>query len=224
MVADFFATLGMLAAMLFALFFMLRDGEAMRRQLRDRLPFSQDENERLMNETRDLVIGSVGANLIVAATQGTIGGLAFWLLRMGAPVFWGVATAFCSLLPLGTALVWVPAGVVLLLSGEIGRGVLMLLIGALGISMVGNILRPLLLRGKASTSGLVIFFGLFGGAAAFGFIGLVIGPIILVTTARLLETLHHPELLQDDALARDAHGDGGVSQPAPVVQSPASSS
>ena len=72
---------------------------------------------------------------------------------------------------------------------EIGRGVAMVLIGALGISMVDNVLRPLLLSGRTSVSAFVVFFGLLGGAAAFGFIGLVIGPIILVTTARLLESL-----------------------------------
>jgi predicted PurR-regulated permease PerM len=196
-VADFFAMLGNLVAMLFALFFMLRDGDAMSRELRDRLPFSEHESERLLHDTRDLVIASFGAGLIVAATQGILSGATFWLVGIRAPVFWGVVTAFCSLLPLvGAALVWVPAGVGLLVSGEIGRGVVMLLIGAFGISMADNVLRPLLLSGRTSVSGLVVFFGLLGGAAAFGFIGLVIGPIVLVTTTRLLEHLLRPDLLE----------------------------
>jgi predicted PurR-regulated permease PerM len=203
-VADFFATLGSLVAMLFALFFLLRDGAAISRQLRDLLPLPPDESERLMTDTRDLVIASVGAGLIVAAAQGLIGGAAFWLLGIGAPVFWGVVMAFCSLLPIvGAALVWVPAGVGLLLSGAIGRGVIMLLVGAFGISMVDNVLRPLLLSGRTSVSGLVIFFGLLGGAAAFGFIGLLIGPIILVTTARLLEALRRREVADESALPGD---------------------
>ena len=189
-VADAFAMLGSLLAMLFALFFMLRDGDAISRQLRDRLPFPAQENERLMNDTRDLVIASVGAGLAVAVAQGVLGGAAFWITGIGAPVFWGVVVGFASFLPVvGAALVWVPAAIVLLLSGEIGRGVAMVLIGALGISMVDNVLRPLLLSGRTSVSAFVVFFGLLGGAAAFGFIGLVIGPIILVTTARLLESL-----------------------------------
>jgi predicted PurR-regulated permease PerM len=194
-VVDLFGTLGTLAATLFALFFMLRDGEMMRSALRDRLPFSGDANERLLTETRDLVMASVGASLVVAAAQGAIGGVAFWLLGIGAPVFWGVATAFCSLLPLGAGLVWVPAAIWLLLSGDIGRAVIMLIVGAFGISMIDNLLRPLILSGKTSVSGFVVFFGLLGGAAAFGFIGLVIGPIILVVTSRLLENLHHPDRL-----------------------------
>jgi predicted PurR-regulated permease PerM len=148
-----------------------------------------------LDETRDLVIASVGAGLVVAAAQGLIGGVAFWLVGIAAPAFWGVVVAFASLLPVvGAALVWVPAAAGLLLSGEIGRGVVMLLIGAFGISMIDNILRPILLSGRTSMSALTVFFGLIGGAAAFGFIGLVIGPIILVTTGRLLTNLQRPDL------------------------------
>ncbi|PYR76821.1 MAG: hypothetical protein DMF87_17450 [Acidobacteria bacterium] len=197
-VAGVFAALGTLLAMLFALFFLLRDGAAMSRLLRDRLPFPAQESDRLLTDTRDLVIASVGASLIVAASQGAVGGVAFWLLGIGAPVFWGVAMAFCSLVPLaGAALVWLPAAIWLLLSGAIGQGVAMLLVGTLGISMVDNVLRPLILSGRTSISGLVIFFGLLGGAAAFGFVGLLIGPIILVTTARLLEELRRSEPIEE---------------------------
>ena len=100
---------------------------------------------------------------------------------------------------MGAAIVWVPTAIGLLLSGEIARGVILLLVGTLGISMVDNVLRPLLLSGRTSVSGLIIFFGLLGGVAAFGFIGLVIGPIILVITARLVENLNHPDRLDDSA-------------------------
>ena len=197
-VADFFALLGTLGAMLFALFFMLRDGDAMSRQLCDQLPFSDEESERLMVELRDLVTASAGASLAVAAAQALIGGAAFWLVGIEAPVFWGGVIAFCSLVPVvGSALVWVPAAIGLLLFGEIGRAVLLLFIGTFGISMVDNVIRPIMLTGKTSASGLVVFFGLLGGAAAFGFIGLVIGPIILVVTNRILNDLHYPDLLAE---------------------------
>ena len=195
LVAGFFATLGTIVAMLFALFFFLRDGDALSRYVRDRLPFAAPQSERLMNDTRDLVIASVGASLAVAAAQGAIGGVAFWLLGMGAPVLWGVAITFASLVPaVGAALVWVPVSIWLLLSGAVGRGIALLLIGTFGISLIDNVLRPLILSGRTSVSGLVIFFGLLGGAAAFGLLGLLIGPIILVTTARLLDELRHADV------------------------------
>ena len=202
-VSDSLAALGNLAVMLFALFFMLRDGDAMRRMVRERLPFSEHENERLMSSTRDMVTASFGAGVIVAAAQGVMGGLAFWLLGLGAPAFWGIVTAFASLLPVGATIVWVPAGLVLLLSGDTTRGLLMLLFGAVGISGIDNWLRPMLLSGKTSASGLVVFFGLLGGGIAFGLIGLVIGPIVLVITGQLLEDLRHPDRLGESAATPD---------------------
>ena len=197
-VAGFFTELGNVGAMLFALFFMARDGEVISQYLQRRLPFSEGDSERLMVETRDMVIASVGAGLIVAAAQGTIGGVAFGLLGIPAPAFWGLVMGVCSLLPVvGASLVWIPASIWLLLSGDVGRGVTLLVVGTFGISLIDNILRPLLLSGKARISGFVVFFGLLGGAAAFGFTGLVIGPVILVMTARILEMLRHPEPAQD---------------------------
>jgi predicted PurR-regulated permease PerM len=132
----------------------------------------------------------------VAAAQGTIGGVAYWLLGISAPVFWGVVIAFCSLIPVvGAALVWVPTALVLMLSGHIWSGVILVVVGVLGISMADNILRPLLLSGRTSVSGLVIFLGLLGGVSAFGFIGLVLGPIILVTAASLLRMFARPTVV-----------------------------
>jgi len=196
-VANVFATLGSLFAMLFAMFFLLRDGDDFGRQLRSLLPLPPAECDRLLRDTRDLVIASVGAGLLVAAIQGLIGGVAFGLVGIGAPVFWGLMIAFCSLIPVvGAALVWVPAALWLLLSGHIGGGIVLVLVGVLGISLVDNILRPLLLSGNTSVSGLVIFFGLLGGVAAFGFIGLVIGPIVLVTTGNLLRLFAKPDLIE----------------------------
>jgi predicted PurR-regulated permease PerM len=196
-VADAFATLGSLFVMLFSLFFLLRDGEALGQQIRELLPLPDRERDRLMTETRDLVIASVGAGLAVAASQGAIGGVAFWLLGISAPVVWGVVMAMCSLIPVvGAALVWVPTALWLLLSGDIGRGIALVLVGVLAISMVDNVLRPLLLAGRTSASGLVVFLGLLGGAAAFGFIGLVIGPIILVTAGNLLKVFTRPDLAE----------------------------
>ena len=188
LVADAFATIGSLFVMLFALFFMLRDYRALGQRIRNVLPLPERERERLMAETRNIIITSVGAGLLVAAVQGLIGGVTYLpSLGINAPVVWGVAMAICALIPLvGSTLVWVPTALWLLLSGEIARGVILVLVGVLGIGLVDNVLRPLLLSGRTSASGLVIFLGLLGGVSAFGFIGLVLGPIILVTAGNLL--------------------------------------
>jgi predicted PurR-regulated permease PerM len=204
-VADLFATLGSLFVMLFSLFFLLRDGETLGRQVRELLPLPDRERDRLMIETRDLVIASVGAGLLVAAAQGAIGGVAFWLLGLGAPVIWGVVMAMCALIPVvGAALVWVPTALYLLLTGEITRGIILAIVGVLGISMADNVLRPLLLSGRTSASGLIVFLGLLGGVSAFGFIGLVLGPIVLVTAGSLLRTFTRPEIVEVAPIVTDA--------------------
>jgi predicted PurR-regulated permease PerM len=190
LVANFAAVVGSLIVMVFALFFMLRDSARFGNLLRRLLPFEEQERERMIAETRDLVIASVGAGLTVAATQGFIGGVAFWALGVEAAAAWGVVMAMSALIPVvGAALVWAPLAIWWLFTGEIVRGLVLVGIGAGIIGMADNILRPLLLSGRTSTNGLVIFLGLLGGVSAFGFVGLVLGPIILVTAGSLIETL-----------------------------------
>ena len=154
-----------------------------------------------MSDTADLVIASVKAGITVAIVQGVIAGLAFWLLGLGPPAIWGVVIGLASLLPLtGSAIVWVPVGLWLMVVGEIFRGVIVLLVGAFGLTVFGNLLRPMLLTGKTSMNSGVVFFGLLGGAAAFGLVGLIIGPIILVMTSRLIKILLRSD---DQGVARD---------------------
>jgi predicted PurR-regulated permease PerM len=188
--ADVAATVASLFIMLFALFFLLRDAEHLTELLRTLLPFPEEQRDELMKEAHDLVIASMGAGLTVSAVQGVIGGLAFWALGAVAPVVWGVAIAVCSLIPaVGASIVWAPVALFWLLSGDFVRGVSLIVIGAGVIGLVDNVLRPVLLSGRTSVSGLVVFIGLLGGVSAFGFVGLVLGPIVLVIARSLLSAL-----------------------------------
>jgi len=183
-----------LVVMLFALFFFLRDGARIAESIRSLLPFEPARRDRLISQTRDMVVASVGATLAVAIVQGSIGGVTFALLGFGAPVLWGVTMTFCSLLPVvGATIVWLPSAIWLLLSGDTTRGVILLVVGAGVIGTVDNFLRPMLMSGRTAASGLVVFLGLLGGVAAFGFIGLVLGPIVLVVATTLLEAAAEAE-------------------------------
>ena len=113
--------------------------------------------------------------------QGAIGGVTFALLGLGSPIFWGVMMAFFALLPLGAWIIWSPVAVWLMLTGETGRGIALLIVGAGGISLIDNFLRPMLLAGQTEMNGLLVFISLLGGLAAFGLLGLVLGPIIMAT-------------------------------------------
>lgn len=188
--ADILATLGSILVMLFALFFFLRDGRSFAEIIRRVLPFNEAESDRLIRETSELVVASVGAGLTVAFVQGLVGGLAFWVMGLPAPAVWGAAMAITSLLPVvGATLVWAPVAMWLFFSGEVTRAIILTVLCAGVLGSVDNVLRPLLLAGRTSASGLVVFIGLLGGVSAFGFVGLVLGPIVLVTAGTLMDAL-----------------------------------
>ena len=173
--------------MLFALFFFFRDGDAIMARLRRVLPFDPSFREGRIRETAELIKASISSGIIVALVQGVVGGITFALLGLGAPVFWGVIMAFFSLLPLGAWIVWLPVAVWLLLTGEIGRGISLMAIGAGGISLIDNFLRPMLLAGRTEMNGLLVFISLLGGMATFGLIGLVLGPVIMATAISFVD-------------------------------------
>jgi len=176
-----------LFVMLFALFYCLRDGGRMVDAIRTFLPFEPARREQIISQTHDLVVATVGSTFAVAIVQGTLTGITLTLLGFNATVFWGVMTAFFSLLPaVGSGLVWGPAAIYLFATGDILRGAILVGVGVGVIGMADNILRPLLLSGRTTMHGLLVFISLLGGVAAFGFIGLVIGPVIMAAFETLV--------------------------------------
>jgi predicted PurR-regulated permease PerM len=176
-----------LIVMLFAVFFFFRDGDEIMAVLRRALPFEAEQSERMITQAGDLIQASVIAGFVVAGLQGALGGITFALLGLGAPVFWGVVMAFFSLLPIGAGIVWLPAAAWLLLTGSVGRGVMLIVVGVFVIGLVDNFLRPLLLSGRTQLNGLLVFVSLLGGISAFGFLGLVMGPVIMATTIGMFD-------------------------------------
>src|ERR1700674_1638477 len=176
-----------LFVMIFAIFYFFRDADQIIRGVRSILPFDAEHRETLMTQTRDLISASVPTSLILAALQGVIGGLGFALVKLPASLFWGVAMAFFSLVPVvGSGLIFAPAALWLGFTGHWGRAILLLVICAGVSAIVDNVLRPLLLGGRTELSGLVIFISVVGGVGLFGMLGLVLGPILVATAAGVL--------------------------------------
>ena len=177
-----------LVVTLFAVFFFFRDGDAMMSGLRRILPFSSDFSDLMIVQARELIEASVIAGLVVAAVQGALGGITFAVLGLGAPVFWGVMMAFFALLPIaGAWVIWAPAAIWLLMTGNTGRAIALIVIGTCVVGLVDNFLRPALVSGRTQLNGLLVFVSLLGGVAAFGLIGLVLGPVIMATAIGLLD-------------------------------------
>ena len=181
-----------LVIVIFALFFLFRDARRIMRMVRRVLPFEEEQREQVISQAHDLIRASVVSAVIVASAQGAAGGLLFWAVGIGAPVFWGVTMAFFSLLPIGAWAIWLPAGVWLLVNGSTAKGLVLLAVGTAVVSGVDNVLRPALLSGRAQMNGLLVLISLLGGISAFGLIGVVIGPVIVATMASLLSAYTGP--------------------------------
>ncbi len=164
----------------FALFYFFRDGGKLLAGIRGVLPFEEEHAEKIIKGAEKLIRATVSTSLVIAAIQGTLCGVGFAVVGIGAAVFWGVGMAFCSLLPvLGSALIWLPAAVWLLATGHWGKAIVLVAICAGLTTGVDSMLRPLLLSGRARMNALLVFVSVLGGVAVFGMIGLVLGPILV---------------------------------------------
>lgn len=177
-----------LSVTILAMFYLYRDGDSIVARLRELLPFEPEHRDRMFRQTRDLIFASVTSSLAAAASHGLLGGIAFAIAGVRAPVFWGVMMGFFSLVPVvGSALIWVPISISLMTSGHIGRGIFLLIVCALIVSLMDNLIRPWLISGRARMGGLVIFISVLGGIAVFGMLGIVLGPIIVAMGASILD-------------------------------------
>jgi len=165
--------------MLYLLFFLLRDGAALARRIHESVPLEADIKHDLAVKFVTVIRATVKGNVLVAALQGALGGLIFWLLGIHAPVLWGTLMAFLSLLPaVGAALVWVPVAIYFLVTGAIWQGLALIAFGVLVIGLVDNILRPVLVGKDTKMPDYVVLVSTLGGMSLFGLNGFVIGPVI----------------------------------------------
>ncbi len=177
-----------LSVMILALFYLYRDGESIVARMRVVLPFEREHRDRMIAEAHDLIFASVVSSAVAAAAHGILGGAAFALTGISAPVFWGVMMGFFSLVPVvGSALIWVPAVISLMLQGHPGAGIVLAVICGVVVGLVDNVIRPWVISGRAEMGGLVVFISVLGGLAVFGMLGLVLGPIIVATGASMLD-------------------------------------
>ena len=161
-------------------FFIYRDGETLLQQTRQIL-------QRLLGERAKAYLIAVGDTtravlyglVLTALAQGVLAGLGYWIAGVRAPVLLGAVTAMFALIPFGTPLVWGAVGAWALLTGHTWAGIGVLLWGALVVSQVDNLIRPMVISGATRIPFLLVMFGVLGGIAAFGLIGLFLGPVVV---------------------------------------------
>lgn len=177
-----------LFVMLYLLFFLLRDGDELNARIREALPLRPSHTAEMLDVFTLAVRGTIKGIVLVALIQGALGGLIFWLLGLTAPLLAGALMALVSLLPvLGSALIWVPVALYLLVSGAVTKGIILLAFGTFVIGLADNFLRPILVGQSIQMPSYVVLLATLGGLASFGANGFVIGPLV---AAMFLTTWH----------------------------------
>lgn len=172
------AVVGQFFLMLFAFFFLIRDGKVIVKQLQHLIPLSSTHEEKILAKVHDVSRSVLVGTLLTAVAQGVAGGLAFWVTGLPG-LFWGSMMAFSALIPfVGTALVWLPAAGYLVILGRWGAAVFMVVWCLVVVGMLDNVLRPMFMKGAANMKPIMIFFALLGGINSFGLIGLLYGPLL----------------------------------------------
>lgn len=173
---NFALTLGV---MLYLTFFLLRDGRYLTRRIGDVVPLRADQRAALFDKFTTVIRATVKGSVIVAVVQGVLGGVLFAFLDIRAALLWGVVMGLLALIPaVGTGLVWFPVGIYLLATGSVWQGVVLLLCGFFVISMVDNVLRPILVGQDTRMPDYVVLISTLGGLSVMGINGLIVGPVI----------------------------------------------
>ena len=197
-------TLGLLvkfAIMLYTLFFFVRDGERFLRMVMKILPLGMGREKLLYERFIVTARSTLKVTLIIGGIQGTLGGIVFLVTDVEGALIWGLLMILMAIVPLvGCSIIWAPAGILMLLTGHIWEGVLILAVGFLVISTVDNVLRPILIGKDVEMHPLLIFLSTLGGIILFGFSGFVIGPVItslLIAIWEMYDEFYRREKVSD---------------------------
>ncbi|MGQ9603095.1 MAG: AI-2E family transporter [bacterium] len=199
-----------------SMFFFFRDGTSLTKAMKEVLPMSEELKQSLISEMGQIMVASLYGSLLVAAFQGILGGLIFFVLGIPAPILWGSVMAVLSLLPIvGPYLIYVPAAIMLILTGSYLKGIILIILGATVVSQSDNLLRPMIIGSRTKMHTMVLFFSIIGGVKTFGLIGLLLGPLVasvVFTFVRFYKVTlpqidrSFPQISEDQTMDRQSQG------------------
>ena len=175
-----FFTVGNIVIMYFILFYLLVSDRFIIRELQHYLPFGKENVRLLSDELKKMTLSNAIAVPLIATVQGVAAGLGYWAFGLDQPLFWGTVTGVVSLLPIiGTALIWIPAGLLLFVTGATWAALGLLLYGVVVIVNIDNLTRLLIQKKFADVHPIITVFGVILGLNLFGLPGLIFGPLML---------------------------------------------
>ncbi len=191
----------------FTTFYLFKDGKDMVGKIKRLLPLKLHHQKQIFQQLDEVTYAIIYGSLLVALVQGGVGALGYYFFGISSPIMWGMMTAIFALLPfIGTALVWMPLSAFIVVQGFsvdspliVFKGIMLFLYGVLIISSLDNLLKPYLIGRRAKIHPVLVLLGVLGGLAFFGFIGFIIGPLILAIFATFLE-IYEKEKIEGDGL------------------------
>ena len=185
-----------LLLVLFIAFFMFLQGDDFIKELKKLSPLDQEHNEEILRETEVTIKATLWGTVIVAFVQGILGGVGFLIFGLPQPAFWGTVMIPAAVIPVvGSTIIWGPAAVYLIATGHVISGVGLIIWGGVIVSVIDNVLKPILMKGSGSTPTIFILFSILGGLTYFGMIGFILGPLILSFLLSLLRIYQKTILL-----------------------------
>lgn len=184
--------------MFFLMYYLFKDGDKLVSYLKRALSMKEKHHFEIMKQIDDVVYAVVYGHVTTSLVQGILGGFGFFLFGITSPLLWGMVMALFAFIPfLGTWLIWLPASLFLILQGiltpevnSIFYGVGLFLYGLFVVSAIDNVIRPMIIGSRTKIHPAIIFIGVLGGLAMFGFIGIVIGPLLLALLRTFIDLYH----------------------------------
>jgi len=174
----------------FFTFFFFRDGAALFDQIKAIIPLPRDKAKLTIVHLRRVIESSLYGGLLISLIQGFLGGILFVVMGLPSPVFWGAFMAFLSILPVvGPFMIYIPASLILIFSGSAVKGILLIVIAFIVHTLVDNLVRPFLASRESGMHPMLLFVSIMGGAAMFGLLGIVLGPLIAAVFVTVFEIL-----------------------------------
>ncbi len=171
------------------MFYLFRDGERLLGGIKRLIPLTSEEKDLVFRRIREMVHATIFGGVLVSMIQGFLGGLAFLILGLPSPVLWGAVMALLAFVPvIGPFLVWIPAAILLVVNGQhYVKAAILVMWGVVLVGLSDNFLRPILISGRTKLHTMILFFAVLGGLKAFGFLGLVAGPLVVTVCLAILD-------------------------------------
>jgi predicted PurR-regulated permease PerM len=193
--------------LLYAMYFFLTGGPSLLRYVMAYVPLAEVDKQRMVEKFVSVTRATLKGTLLIGAAQGMLGGLAFWVVGIEGPVFWGTVMTVLSIIPgVGGALVWVPAVIFLMVTGDLWKGLGLAAFCGLAVGSVDNLLRPILVGRDTQLHELLIFLSTLGGLMFFGASGFILGPVLaalFVTVWEIFAIAFRRELAEPTSIITD---------------------